>query len=145
VNPIPLMSRTMAVDLGTARTGIAVSDELGMLAQPWKTLPGGDATLEAVVAAAGEIQPGRILVGLPRNMNGTYGPAAENARTFAENLRARVACPVDLWDERLTTVAAQRALRESGRKARDQRGVVDQVAAQILLQSWLDRAPCDLS
>ena len=139
------MSRTMAVDLGTARTGIAVSDELGMLAQPWKTLPGGAASLEAVVAAVGEIRPGHILVGLPRNMNGTFGPAAENARAFAENLRARVACPVDLCDERLTTVAAQRALRESGRKARDQRGVVDQVAAQILLQSWLDRAPCDLS
>ena len=135
----------MAVDLGTARTGIAVSDELGMLAQPWKTLPGGESALEAVVAASQEIKPVRILVGLPRNMNGTFGPAAENARAFAENLRARVACPVDLWDERLTTVAAQRALRESGRKARDQRGVVDQVAAQILLQSWLDRAPCDLS
>jgi putative Holliday junction resolvase len=139
------MSRTLAVDLGTARTGIAVSDELGMLAQPWKTLPGGEPALEAVVAASQEIKPVRILVGLPRNMNGTYGPAAENARTFAENLRALVTCPVDLWDERLTTVAAQRALRESGRKARDQRGVIDQVAAQILLQSWLDRAPCDLS
>ena len=139
------MSRTMAVDLGTARTGIAVSDELGMLAQPWKTLPGGESALEAVVAASQEIKPVRILVGLPRNMNCTYGPAAENARTFAENLRALVSCPVDLWDERLTTVAAQRALRESGRKARDQRGVIDQVAAQILLQSWLDRAPCDLS
>ena len=139
------MSRTMAVDFGTARTGIAVSDELGMLAQPWKTLPGGESALEAVVAASQEIKPVRILVGLPRNMNGTYGPAAENARTFAENLRALVSCPVDLWDERLTTVAAQRALRESGRKARDQRGVIDQVAAQILLQSWLDRAPCDLS
>jgi RNAse H-fold protein YqgF len=139
------MSRTMAVDLGTARTGIAVSDELGMLAQPWKTLPGGEAALEAVAAAWAELQPVRIVIGLPRNMNGTYGPAAENARTFAENLRARVTCPVDLWDERLTTVAAQRALRESGRKARDQRGVIDQVAAQILLQSWLDRDPCDLS
>ena len=135
----------MAVDLGTARTGLAVSDELGMLAQPWKTLPSGESALEAVVAAWEEIKPVRILVGLPRNMNGTYGPAAENARAFAESLRARVTCPVDLWDERLTTVAAQRALRESGRKARDQRGVIDQVAAQILLQSWLDRAPCDLS
>ena len=139
------MSRTMAVDLGSARTGVAVSDELGMLAQPWKTLPGGEASLDAVVAAFAELKPGRILVGLPRNMDGTYGPAAEAARAFAENLRARVTCPVDLWDERLTTVAAQRSLRESGRKARDQRGVVDQVAAQILLQSWLDRAPCDLS
>jgi putative Holliday junction resolvase len=139
------MSRTMAVDLGTARTGVAVSDELGLLAQPWKTLPGGAASLEAVLAAVGELHPGRILVGLPRNMDGTYGPAAEAARAFAAELRARVACPVDLWDERLTTVAAQRSLRESGRKARDQRGVIDQVAAQILLQSWLDRAPCDLS
>jgi putative Holliday junction resolvase len=139
------MSRIMAVDLGAVRTGIAVSDELGMLAQPWKTLPGGEAALEAVTAAVAELKPIRILVGLPRNMDGTYGPAADLCRTFAENLRACVTCPVDLWDERLTTVAAQRALRESGRKARDQRGVIDQVAAQILLQSWLDRAPCDLS
>ena len=139
------MSRTMAVDLGSARTGIAVSDELGMLAQPWKTLPGGEAALEAVVSAAEEIKPGLILVGLPRNMDGSCGPAAESAKAFAGSLRARVSCPVELWDERLTTVAAQRSLRESGRKARDQRGVIDQVAAQILLQSWLDRAPCDLS
>jgi len=139
------MSRIMAVDLGAARTGIAVSDELGMLAQPWKTLPGGNASLESVLIAVGELKPSRVLVGLPRNMDGSYGPAAEISRTFAENLRARVDCPVELWDERLTTVAAQRALRESGRKARDQRGVVDQVAAQILLQSWLDRFPCDLS
>ena len=136
------MSRTMAVDLGTVRTGVAVSDELGMLAQPWKTLPGGDAALEAVVSAVGELKPVRVLVGLPRNMDGSYGPAAEGARAFAEQLKSRVPCPVDLWDERLTTVSAQRALRESGRKARDQRGVVDQVAAQFLLQSWLDRSAC---
>jgi putative holliday junction resolvase len=136
------MSRIMAVDLGTVRTGVAVSDELGMLAQPWKTLPGGDAALEAVVSAVGELKPVRVLVGLPRNMDGSYGPAAEGARAFAEQLKSRVQCPVDLWDERLTTVSAQRALRESGRKARDQRGVVDQVAAQFLLQSWLDRSAC---
>lgn len=139
------MSRVMAIDLGSARTGVAVSDELGMLAQPWKTLPGGEASLEAVVAAVGEMKPSRVLVGLPRNMDGSYGPAADAARSFAQSLRGRVTCPVDLWDERLTTLAAQRALRESGRKARDQRAVVDQVAAQILLQSWLDRMPCDLS
>ena len=136
------MSRIMAVDLGSVRTGVAVSDELGMLAQPWKTLPGGEAALEAVVSAVGELKPVRVLVGLPRNMDGTYGPAAEGARAFAEHLKSRVPCPVDLWDERLTTVSAQRALRESGRKARDQRGVVDQVAAQFLLQSWLDRSAC---
>lgn len=132
----------MAIDLGTARTGVAVSDELGMLAQPWKTLPGGEAALEAVVSAVGELGPVRIIVGHPRNMDGSYGPAAEAAKAFATDLKSRVSCPVDLWDERLTTVAAQRALRESGRKAKDQRGVVDQVAAQILLQSWLDRPSC---
>ena len=136
------MSRIMAVDLGSVRTGVAVSDELGMLAQPWKTLPGGDKALDAVVSAVGELKPARVLVGLPRNMDGTYGPAAEHSRAFADQLRARVECAVELWDERLTTVAAQRALRDSGRKARDQRGVVDQVAAQILLQSWLDRSAC---
>ena len=136
------MSRVMAVDLGSVRTGVAVSDELGMLAQPWKTLPGGDKALDAVVSAVGELKPSRVLVGLPRNMDGTYGPAAEHSRAFADQLRARVECTVDLWDERLTTVAAQRALRDSGRKARDQRGVIDQVAAQILLQSWLDRSAC---
>jgi putative Holliday junction resolvase len=136
------MSRIMAVDLGTVRTGVAVSDELGMLAQPWKTLPGGEAALEAVVSAVGELKPVRVLVGLPRNMDGSYGPAAEGARAFADQLKSRLPCPVDLWDERLTTVSAQRALRESGRKARDQRGVVDQVAAQFLLQSWLDRSAC---
>lgn len=136
------MSRIMAVDLGSVRTGVAVSDELGMLAQPWKTLAGGEAAMEAVVSAVGELAPSRVLVGLPRNMDGTYGPAAEGARAFAEQLRSRVPCPVELWDERLTTMAAQRALRESGRKARNQRGVVDQVAAQILLQSWLDRSAC---
>ncbi|MFM8788966.1 MAG: Holliday junction resolvase RuvX [Chthoniobacterales bacterium] len=136
------MSRILAVDLGSVRTGVAVSDELGMLAQPWKTLPGGDKALDAVVSAVGELKPSRVLVGLPRNMDGTYGPAAEHSRAFADQLRARIECAVDLWDERLTTVAAQRALQESGRKARDQRGVVDQVAAQILLQSWLDRSAC---
>ena len=94
------------------------------------------------MAAVDELKPSQIVVGLPRNMDGTSGPAAENARNFAARLRERVKCPVDLWDERLTTVSAQRALRESGRKARDQRSVIDQVAAQILLQSWLDRASC---
>lgn len=136
------MSRIMAVDLGAVRTGIAVSDELRMFAQPWKTIAGGDAALAAVQAAVEEIKPSLVLVGLPRNMDGTYGPAADAARAFAGQLREAAGCRVELWDERLTTAAAQRALRESGRKARDQRGVVDQVAAQILLQSWLDRTEC---
>lgn len=139
------MSRVLAVDLGTVRTGLAVSDELGMLAQPLKTVAGGDGALDAVRMVADELKPSLILVGLPRNMDGTYGPAADVTRAFAEQLREASGCRVQLWDERLTTVAAQRALRESGRKARNQRDVVDQVAAQILLQSWLDGPGCALS
>jgi putative Holliday junction resolvase len=67
-----------------------------------------------------------------------YGPAAEKVRAFAEKLRAAVACPVKLWDERLTTVAAQRALHEAGRNTKQSREVIDQAAAQLILQGWLD-------
>jgi putative Holliday junction resolvase len=79
-----------------------------------------------------------IVVGVPRNMDGSFGPAAEKARALIERLRASVPCQVIPWDERLTTVSAQRALREAGRKAKNQRSVIDQAAAQILLQSWID-------
>ena len=79
-----------------------------------------------------------IILGLPRNMNGTYGPAAEKTREFADKLRARVACEVKLWDERLTSVAAQRSLHEAGRNVKNSRAVIDQVAAQMILQGWLD-------
>ena len=134
------MSRVMAIDLGSVRTGVAVSDELGMLAQPWKTLPGGEEALGAVAAAADELKPSRVLVGLPRNMDGTYGSAAEGARAFADRLRARVSCAVDLWDERLTTVSAERMLISANMRRENRRGVVDKVAAAHILQAWLDRA-----
>ena len=78
------------------------------------------------------------MVGMPRNMDGTYGPAAEKSRLFIEELRAQTPLEVIPWDERLTTVAAQRSLRESGKNSREQKGVIDQVAAQMILQSWLD-------
>ena len=80
----------------------------------------------------------RIILGLPRNMDGSYGAAAEKVRAFAEKLRAAVPCDVVLWDERLTSVAAQRALHESGRNVKQSRQVIDQVAAQLILQGWLD-------
>jgi putative Holliday junction resolvase len=74
-------------------------------------------------------------------MDGSFGPAALKARELIERLRACVPCEVIPWDERLTTVAAARALREAGRKAKEQRAVIDQAAAQILLQSWIDSRP----
>jgi putative Holliday junction resolvase len=71
-------------------------------------------------------------------MNGTFGPAAEKSKAFIEELRRETSIPVVSWDERMTTVSAQRALQEAGRNTRKQRPVIDQVAAQIILQSWLD-------
>ena len=80
-----------------------------------------------------------VVVGLPRQMNGALGPAAENAQHFIEKLRPLISCEVVTWDERLSTVAAERALREAGKKTRETRGIRDQVAAQIILQGYLDR------
>ena len=133
------MSRTMAVDLGAARTGVAVSDELGMLAQPWKTVPGGAASLEAVIAAAGELKPGRILVGLPRNMDGSEGPRCQSTRAFARNLARMTDLPIGFWDERLSTVAAERALLEADTSRKRRAEVIDHVAAAFILQGALDR------
>lgn len=133
------MSRALGIDLGDARVGVAVSDELGLLAHPLETIQvkaGG--VVKRVLGLAGEKGAGTIVVGMPRNMDGSYGPAAEKSRAFISELQAGGAVRVVAWDERLTTVAAERSLHEAGRKARDHRAVIDQVAAQILLQSWLD-------
>jgi len=133
------MSRALGIDLGDARVGVAVSDELGLLAHPLETIQvkaGG--VVKRVLGLAGEKGAGTIVVGMPRNMDGSYGPAAEKSRAFIAELQAGGGVRVVAWDERLTTVAAERSLHEAGRKARDHRAVIDQVAAQILLQSWLD-------
>jgi putative Holliday junction resolvase len=79
-----------------------------------------------------------IIIGLPKHMDGTTGAGAEKARAFADRLRGQVGCIVRLWDERLTTVAAQRYLHDAGRNVKQSRAVIDQVAAQIILQGWLD-------
>jgi putative Holliday junction resolvase len=134
------MKRALGIDLGEARIGLAISDELGMLAHPLETVhvketPDSVGRVAQIVERDGI---GVIILGLPRNMNGTYGPAAEKARAFAEQLRARVPCEVKLWDERLTSVAAQRSLHEVGRNVKNSRAVIDQVAAQMILQGWLD-------
>jgi putative holliday junction resolvase len=86
---------------------------------------------------------GCVVIGLPRHLNGAIGAAANDALAFAEKLRAIVECEVRTWDERLTTVAAHAALRESGKSSRQTRGYVDQVAAQIILQSYLDSLPAN--
>ena len=132
----------MGIDLGEVRVGVAVADTLGMFAHPRETVKVGPKGEKAVVARIAEIaaaeKVGVIVVGLPRNMSGTEGPAAVKARAFAERLRAATGCEVRLHDERLTTVAAQKALHASGRDARQSRAVIDQAAAQLILQTYLD-------
>ena len=135
------MKPLLGVDLGGARTGIALSDDLRMLAHPLETIESASAKLVAqrVQKIVAEKQVDCVVVGLPRQMNGILGPAAKNAQRFVETLRSLVGCDVVTWDERLSTVAAERALRDAGKKTRETRGIRDQVAAQIILQSYLDR------
>ena len=134
--------RALGIDLGEARVGIAVSDDLGMLAHPRETIrvaAGGEAAvLKRIAEIVQKEKIGVIVIGLPRNMDGSEGPAAAKARAFAEKLRAATACEVRLLDERLTTVAAQKALHASGRNVKQSRAVIDQVAAQMILQTYLD-------
>jgi putative Holliday junction resolvase len=123
-----LVPRVLGVDYGRARIGVAVSDELGMLAHPLETVAAKDlkAAAKRVAALALEKKAARVVVGLPRHMNGELGAAADEAKAFADKLRPLLPCPLILWDERLSTTAAHRALRDSGQKTRNTRGIVDQ-------------------
>ena len=130
----------MGIDYGTARIGIALSDEMQMLAHPAETIVVAKSAdpVARIAAIVLEKNVERIVVGLPRHMNGSAGVSASEASEFAEKLRAKVACEVRTWDERLSTVAAHRALREAGKSTRQTRDYVDQVAAQMILQGYLD-------
>jgi putative holliday junction resolvase len=133
------MKRALGIDLGEARVGVAISDDIGMMAHPLETIIVKEREPVARIAeivVRDKIE--MIVLGLPRNMDGTYGAASEKARAFAERLRAKISCEVKLWDERLTTAAAQKSLHAAGRNTKQSRSVIDQVAAQMILQSWLD-------
>lgn len=133
--------RILGIDHGEVRLGLAISDELGMLAHPLTTLDGRE-KFNAIGRKLQEIilekNVERVVLGLPRNMNGTYGPAAEKVREFAEKLKPVLSVPIVLWDERMTTQQAQRSLHDAGRNVKNSRKVIDQVAAVIILQSYLD-------
>lgn len=132
--------RILALDHGTVRIGVAVSDEMKLFAAPLEFIPATPpaGVMERLRQLIQEKDVELIVLGLPRNMDGSYGPAAEKVRAFADHLRAEVTVPLVLWDERLSSVQAQRLLREAGHKARRQKGKVDASAAAILLQSYLD-------
>lgn len=138
MSSLPIRRRILGVDFGRARIGIAVSDELGMLAHPVKTIPASRDAAKQIAEVVREKNAERVVIGLPRHMNGSVGEAAGEALAFAAELRKVLPCEVVTWDERLTTIAANRALREGGRKTRDSKNIVDQVAAQMILQGYLD-------
>lgn len=137
------MGRLLGVDYGDRRVGYALSDPTGLIATAREVV-----TVEApahaaneTVRRAGEWGAEGIVVGLPLNMDGTRGPAVQKVEAFVVELKARCALPVYLWDERLTSKSAHDAMRESGLREKDRRGLVDKVAAQILLQAYLDAHP----
>jgi putative holliday junction resolvase len=128
----------LALDFGRARIGAAISDELQLLAHPLETIPANEQALSRVAEIVRERKVDHVIAGIPRQMNGQIGAAATEVLQFVEKLRAILPCLVVTWDERLTTVAAHRALRDAGKKTRDTRSYIDQVAAQMILQSYLD-------
>lgn len=133
------MNPILGIDFGRARIGVAISDELRLLAHPLETIRNDKGALAKIAELVRSRKIDKVIVGVPRHMSGEVGESANAALEFVERLQSRLTCPIETSDERLTTVAAERALRESGRKTRNTRHVVDQVAAQMILQTYLDR------
>ncbi len=131
--------RIMAVDFGDAHTGIAVSDPTGMIAgSAWVIDERNfDAAAEKIAAAALESSAERIVLGCPRNMDGTLGPRAEKSMLLAERLRELTSLDVTLWDERRTTVDAHRILSDVGKRGKKRKKTVDAVAASLILEGYL--------
>ncbi len=138
---LPPMRALIGLDLGTRTIGVAVSDRMRSVASPLEVVRRRKFTLDAArlteIAAAREI--GGLVLGLPRNMDGSEGPRAQSTRAFARNLQRIVDLPMVFWDERLSTVAAERALLEADASRAKRAAVVDQVAAAYILQGALDR------
>ena len=133
--------RVVGLDLGARRVGVAVSDSGALVATPYETLERGrdHATDHGRIAGiVDEVGAGLVVVGLPRSLDGSLGPAARLVLDEVDELAAALDVPVDTVDERLTTVTAERSLRTQGRKGKAKRAVVDQVAATVILQTWLD-------
>ena len=132
--------RAMALDVGTKRIGVAMSDELFFTAQGADTIYRVSlaADLAKIKKVAEENNVGEIVAGLPINMNGTYGPKAKEVLEFMSELAKITAIPIKTWDERLTTVQAQRVLLEADVSRRKRKTSIDKMAAQIILQSYLD-------
>jgi putative Holliday junction resolvase len=132
--------KLMALDVGEKRIGIALSDESGLIASPRETLErkGARKDIAHILELASREGVAEIVVGLPVSLDGTLGPQAEKVNRFVEALRASTAVSVSTWDERFSTVSAERALIEADVSRAGRRGTVDRVAAALFLQSYLD-------
>ncbi|SDU00553.1 putative holliday junction resolvase [Verrucomicrobium sp. GAS474] len=131
----------LALDYGTKRIGVAVSDTTRSLARPLPFLPAEPfgALVKALRGIVAEHKVETIVVGMPRNMDGSYGEAAQKVRAFIAHLARTIVTPIQTVDERLSTVQAGRYLHEAGHKAKDQRTKIDSASAAVLLQAYLDR------
>lgn len=134
--------RIMGLDVGSKTVGVAVSDELGWTAQGLKTLKIDEESLQFGFDEIGEIireyGVGQVVIGLPKNMNGTIGPRGEASQQYAEEIERRFSLPAVLWDERLTTMAAERVLLEADVSRKKRKKVIDKMAAVLILQGYLD-------
>lgn len=133
------LGRVMAIDPGSKRVGVAVSDPLRIVATPLAVVDAAVA-IEEIGRMCEEYNPDVVVVGFPIGLSGAEGPAADRVRSFTERLRSAISVPVELFDERFTTRTAESALLEAGMKRRDRRQTVDKVAAAVILRHYLERA-----
>ncbi|MDN3018637.1 Holliday junction resolvase RuvX [Paenibacillus sp. BSR1-1] len=134
--------RVLGLDVGSKTVGIALSDELGWTAQGLKTLKINEERkafgFEEIGQLIKEYQVDKVVIGLPKNMNGTIGPRGEASKQYAEEIEKQFSVPTILWDERLTTMAAERVLLEADVSRKKRKKVIDKMAAVMILQGYLD-------
>ena len=141
------MSRVMALDLGEKTIGVAMSDELGIVASPYETIQRSaseKADLRRLVALIQEHNISKVVIGIPIMLSGKEAIQAGKSREFAEKLARRIKVKVEMWDERLSTVEAERSLIEAGKTRQERKQVVDKVAAALILRSYLAAKGADI-
>jgi len=132
--------KIMGLDVGDVRTGVAVSDALGWTAQGKEVIKSKslEEGIEYIASLVEKYNVEKIVVGLPKNMNGSLGPRAEKVLSFVESLKSRIDLPIITWDERLSTVAAERTLIQADLSRKKRKEVIDKMAAVVILQNYLD-------
>jgi len=130
--------RVLALDIGDRRVGVAVSDPMGMLARTLAVIKRNGRDYQAIADLVQELGVERIVAGFPRNMDGSVGEQARKVESYVAGLREHVGVPIEFWDERLSSVEAERLMIKAGRSARERRERIDAVAAAVILQEYLD-------